>query len=191
MKAPTGRKTCTECQKSYANARSLSSHKSQKHRKPVVKESEDPAYVQEKEEVSPAELSEVDSSETEDLKPEMEEEEKPLKNTGNCTRPTPYRTKNSLGKLSYRLDPSFDLMDAFEVKNLFIRLKEDNSKSAKPFTGRYMLFIDAIVELNSLTEVCSLLNSRAVMLKNILKKLEQRSSLWSGRIKSFRLNANC
>ena len=88
------------------------------------------------------------------------------------------------------MDPSFDLMDAYEVKNLFIKLKEDCAISEAPFTGRYMLFIDAIIELSSLTEICFLLRSRAVMLKNILKKLEKRNVKWSCRVGSLRLNVN-
>ena len=119
----------------------------------------------------PEDFSEAESSSTEELS-ENNFETKCEAGTVDFVRPIKYRSKNSLGKLAYQLDPSFDLMHAYEVKNLFIKLKEDCATSKRPFMGRYMLFIDAIIELSSLTEICSLLNSRAVMLKNIFKKLE-------------------
>ena len=190
MQATDSKKTCPECNRTFAHDRSLATHKSTYHPKPKVAEEIPPSDI-EIDDPASDEISEAESSEGEDLKIDLDSPKVKVENgVDSCKRSSNQRGKNSLGKLSYQLDPSFDLMDAYEVKNLFTKLKQDTSKSARPFTGRYSLFIDAIVELNSLTEVCSLLNSRAIMLKNIFKRLEQRSSVWSARIKSFRLNAN-
>ena len=211
VRRSSSRTICSLCDKSYANARSLSTHKSLYHRKPNKLEKsmmerefleDEVAVKQEPEESKKAEpiipmeedvkqedASESESTTTEEELSEIKFETKP--ETVDLVRPIKSRSKNCLGKFAYQLDPSFDLMDAYEVKNLFMKLKEDCATTARPFTGRYMLFIDAIIELPSLTEVCSLLNSRAVMLKNIFKKLEQRNTIWSCRIRSFRLNANC
>ena len=140
---------------------------------------------QEPDYISESEISEMDELAT--TPPETKLETRDFARSSPLVTP---RMKNSLGKLSYQLDPSFDLMDAYEVKNLFIRLREDCKMAKRPFTGRYMLFIDAVIELSSLTEICSLLNSRAVILRNILKKLEDRSPVWRSKVRSFRLNAN-
>ena len=198
----SSKKTCSICKKTYANGNSLSSHKSAYHKKPKLEETMEPLVeedvkIQEPETVKYVTAEEVeikqepeDVSDSESFTVEDVPKTTPLEKYGGRTEFVRQRTKNSLGKLSYKLDPSFDLMDAYEVKNLFIKLKEDCVTSKQPFSGRYMLFIDAIVELSSLNEICYLLNSRAVMLKNIFKKLEQKSGLWNSRIRSFRLNVN-
>ncbi len=192
------RKICPYCEKTYANANSLASHKSAYHRKPKLKEAAKSLLedVMESKKFDPVEEVEVkqeveDSSESESsTDEEIPDTNSEAKFETRVEIVKPMRSKNSLGKLAYKLDSSFDLMDAYEVKNLFIKLKEECVTSKRPFSARYMLFIDAIVELTSLTEICNLLNTRAVMLKNIFKKLEQRSGLWCSRIRSFRLNAN-
>ena len=180
------RKLCLQCNKTFRNESSLATHISKFHREPKIDactETDEEVKTIDPDVAVKEDTSDAESSTVEELV--LNEPETPNEYVRRN------RTKCSLGKLSYQLDPSFDLMDAYEVKNLFIKLKEDCMMYKRLFTGRYNLFIDAIIDLNSLTEVCSLLNSRAVMLKNIFKKLELYNPLWASRVRSFRLNANC
>ena len=177
------RKLCVHCNKTFRNEASLATHISKFHRQPKIE-----ASTGADEEVKPEVVAKVDTSDTESSVVEENVLNEPETPNEYVRR---NRTRCSLGKLSYKLDPSFDLMDAYEVKNLFIMLKEDRMMYKRVFTGRYNLFIDAIIDLTSLTEVCILLNSRAVMLKNIFRKLEMYNPQWASRIRSLRLNANC
>ena len=195
---------CPDCDKVFAHNNSLLTHRWIYHRNPLDNansnidceiKSETPIKDEDKSDEAmdtsngeqEVEMIEFGPSSSEAVRPAIPELES-YETESDYISPQPYWARRALGKLTSTLDPSFDYLDTYEIKNFFVKMKSKCPTVYDLIQGREKMFINAILDCLTLGDVYALIKSRTGLLRNILRKVYDKSPYLADRIESMRFN---